>query len=395
MVRKKSSFLYSIKNVLARDFVFAFLGLFTFTLGFHALFPTLPIYLTSLGFSLEEIGVLVGIMGASSLFSRLIAGGILREYSEKSVMMTGALLFTLTFLAFILFRAFWPLFAVRLFQGVSFAFFDTAALAFIVSVAAPAYRGQTIGYFVLAATFTMAIGPLGGMFLINQYGFTPLFLTCMCLSLFSFFFAWKLRGREAIQHDASTPAYGPLFLNRKIIVPSITSFLKSFVYGAIVAFFPLYALECGVKNPGYFFTATASMLIIGRVLGGRIVDTYNKENIILTCLLTAMVAMMMLSFSTTLPMFIFVGMIWGAGSTFFFPASMAYALEYAGSSDGTAVGTFRSISDLGSALGPVIMGIIIPLTGYRVMFLCLALICLINLGHFQFYVRRRVYRVRL
>jgi MFS family permease len=53
------------------------------------------------------------------------------------------------------------------------------------------------------------------------------------------------------------------------------------------------------------------------------------------------------------------------------------------------VGTFRAISDLGLGLGPVIMGIIIPLTGYRIMFLCLALVCLINLCYFQFYVRRR------
>ena len=68
---------------------------------------------------------------------------------------------------------------------------------------------------------------------------------------------------------------------------------------------------------------------------------------------------------------------------------MAYALEYAGSSDGTAVGTFRAISDLGQALGPVVMGIIIPFTGYPIMFLCLALICFINLCYFQFYVRKR------
>lgn len=386
---KKSSFLYSIKNILNRDFVFAFLGLFSFTLGFHALYPTLPIYLTRLGSSLGEIGVLVGILGVSSLLFRLIAGGILRKYSEKSVMMLGALLFALTFLAFMVLRPFWPLFAVRFFQGVSFAFIDTAALAFIVRVAPLAYRGQAIGYFVLAPTFTTATGPLGGMFLINKYGFTTLFLTCMGLSLFSFFFAWKLKRRETIKPGTGTPAHDTLFLNRRIIVPSIASFLKSFVYGAIITFFPLYAIDCGVKNPGYFFTATAGMLILGRILGGRIVDTYNKEKIILTFLFTAMAAMILLSFSTTLPMFIFVGMIWGAGSSFFFPASMAYALEYAGSSDGTAVGTFRSISDLGLALGPVIIGIIIPFTGYRIMFLCLALICLINLGHFQFYVRGR------
>jgi MFS family permease len=377
------------KGIVTRDFMFTFLGLFAFTLDFHALYPTLPIYLTRLGSNMGEIGVLVGIMGVSSLFTRLIVGGALRKYSEKNVMMFGALLFALTFLAFIVLRPFWPLFTVRLLQGVAFACIDTAALAFVVRVTPLAYRGQAIGYFVLAPIFTTAIAPLGGMFLINQYSFTTLFLTCVGLSLCSFFFAWKLKGQETIRPDTDTPPHDALFLNRRIILPSVTSFLKNFVYGAIVAFFPLYAIECGVKNPGYFFSASAVILIAARILGGKVVDTYNKEKIILTLLFTGMAAMVILSFSRTLPLFVLVGMIWGAGSAFFFPAAMAYALEYAGSSDGTAVGTFRAISDLGMALGPVIMGIIIPLTGYRAMFLCLGLVCLINLIYFQFYVRKR------
>jgi predicted MFS family arabinose efflux permease len=161
------------------------------------------------------------------------------------------------------------------------------------------------------------------------------------------------------------------------------------VYGALIAFFPLYAIECGVTNPGYFFSASAAMLIAGRILGGRIVDTYNKEKIILVFLATAMAAMVMLSFSRTLPLFVFVGIIWGVATAFYFPTTIAYALEYAGSSDGTAVGTFRAISDLGAAAGPMVMGIVVPITGYETMFLCLASICFINFCYFQFYVRKR------
>ena len=144
------------------------------------------------------------------------------------------------------------------------------------------------------------------------------------------------------------------------------------------------------NKPGLFFTATAVVMIAGRVLGGRILDTYNKERMILSLIFISMVAMVILSFSKTLPMFIFVGLLWGTGATFFMPACMAYAFEYAGSSGGAAVGTFQAFMDLGMALGPVIMGIIVPLTGYPIMFLCLALICLINLGYFQFYVRKRM-----
>jgi len=156
-----------------------------------------------------------------------------------------------------------------------------------------------------------------------------------------------------------------------------------------MAFFPLYALERGVTNPGLYFSAVAVMLITARTLGGGILDTYSKEKILLMSMFTSMVAVVTLSLSGTLVMFVVVGLLWGTGSAFFFPASMAYALEYAGSSGGTAVGTFRALSDLGVTLGPIIMGIILPLTGYRTMFLSLALIFLINLCYFQFCVRRK------
>jgi MFS family permease len=70
-------------------------------------------------------------------------------------------------------------------------------------------------------------------------------------------------------------------------------------------------------------------------------------------------------------------------------ASMAYALEYAGSSGGTAVGTYQATGDLGTALGPVMMGVVVSLAGYRTMYFCLALLCVMNIGYFRFFVRKR------
>lgn len=128
---------------LTREFLFAFLGLFSFTTGFHALFPTLPIYLEKLGADTREIGVLVGVMGISSLFSRLIVGGMLRIYSEKRVMMGGASIFAITFLGLLVLRPFWPIFTVRTLQGIAFACVDTAALAFVVRTTAVAIGGKS------------------------------------------------------------------------------------------------------------------------------------------------------------------------------------------------------------------------------------------------------------
>ena len=379
----------AVRNILTHDFVFGFLALFIFIVAYHALIPTLPIFFARLGSNEREIGVLVGIFGGSALLFRLVVGSILLKYSEKSVMMFGALLFAVTFLVSIVLRPFWPFFAVRFFQGVAFAFMDTAALAFIIKVTPLVNRARAISYFVLAPPFSQAIAPSFGMFIINRYSFTVLFLICAGLSLWAFFFSWKVKGHEIATSDKDIAANSNPFLDLKIIVPSIIGFLQNFAWGGVIAFLPLYAIKCGIANPGWFFTANASMMIAGRALGGRVLDTYNKEKILRTFIFVSMVAMVILAFSRTLPMFIFVGLLWGTGGGFFFPASMAYALDYAGSSGGPAVGTFRALSDLGLALGPVLMGIVIPLAGYQIMFLCLALVSLINLSYFQFYVSRK------
>jgi predicted MFS family arabinose efflux permease len=376
-------------KLFTHDFVLVVFSFFAICAAFHSLTPTLPIYLTRLGSNEREIGVLIGIFAVAALVSRLFVGGALLRYRAKSVMMVGAFITIIVYLAFMVFRPFFPFFLVRFLQGVAFACLDTAALASIIGATPPVYRTRALGYLMLAPSLAMAVAAPLGMFVINQYSFNVLFLSCAGLAFCSLIMYWKLKGEETAVPQKDSPAHSTSIINLKIITPAITAFLHLFVWGALSAFFPLYAIQCGVTNPGLFFSAMAIMMVAGRFFGGKIMDTCNKEKFIIVFLPSMMVIMIILALSKTLPMFIFVGAVWGTGVAFFVPIVMTYALEYSGSSDGAAVGTYRAIYDFGIGLGPVVMGIIIPLTGYRIMFLCLALICLINLGYFQFYVRKR------
>jgi MFS family permease len=167
------------------------------------------------------------------------------------------------------------------------------------------------------------------------------------------------------------------------------AFFTHIIWGALTAFFPLYALKHGMSNPGLFFAAFAVMLILGRTFGGRILDIYSREKVILPCLLTYIVATVILAFSKTTPMFILAAIIWGGGNAFAFPAFVAYAIELAGPSRGPAMGTFMALSDLGVGLGAVIMGIVLRLTSFQTMFLYLAFIGMINFIYFYFFVMKK------
>jgi high-affinity Fe2+/Pb2+ permease len=53
------------------------------------------------------------------------------------------------------------------------------------------------------------------------------------------------------------------------------------------------------------------------------------------------------------------------------------------------MGTFTAIADLGSGMGSFMMGIILQLTSYPIMFSCLTLTGIINFLYFYFIVRKK------
>ncbi len=377
-----------IRKIISRDFLLTFSAQLTFSSSLFILIPTLPIYLSRLGSAETEIGILIGISSVSSLILRPFIGRALLRTPERNFMLVGSLFFILCSIAYIFLLPFWPFLMIRVLQGFGFALFYTASTTFIANISPDAHRGQSLSYFFLAFNFAFALAPSFGMFLINQFNFTFLFLVCTALSICSLFFSIRLKERRENAPEAP-PTEDRSLLNRKALPPAIMAFFTHIIWGALTAFFPLYALEHGMSNPGLFFAAFATMLILGRTFGGRILDLYSREKVIFPCLLTYIMATVILAFSKTTPMFILVAIIWGAGNAFAFPAFVAYAIDLAGPSRGPALGTFTALSDLGVGLGAVIMGIVLRLTNFQTMFLCLAFTGIINFIYFYLFVMKK------
>jgi MFS family permease len=257
-------------------------------------------------------------------------------------------------------------------------------------------RGQIIGYFYLSINFAFALAPYFGMLLVNQFNFPfnfkVLFLVCTGLSLCCLFITLKLKKIQGLPIADLSLRKQP-FLSLEALPPAIVAFLITITWGAVIAFFPLYAVKKGVENPGVFFAAFAITLILVRGLGGKILDVYPREKVILPCLLNLVISMPILAFSSTLPMFILAAIIWGIGSAFLYPSLVAYTIDRAGLSRGPAMGTFTALTDLGAGIGAVIMGIILELTNYTTMFLCLAFTGIINFVYFYSVIRRKPQKV--
>jgi MFS family permease len=378
----------TIKKILSRDFILCFAAQFAFTSVAFILIPTLPIYLSRLGSTEIEIGILIGAFGISSLVLRPVVGKTLSKIPEEKFMVSGAILFALSSAAYLIATPFWPLFIVRIFQGIGSAFFFTAAMILISNITPEAYRGQSLGYFFLSFNISMALAPMFGIFLVNNFGFRTLFLVCIALSLCSLLISGKLRGSD-VRPTVESSIEDSSFFSPRAFPPIFVYFLAHIIWGALTAFFPLHAIKHGVANPGLFFAAYAVVLILGRALGGRVLDIQRREKVILPCLIGYIVAMTVLAFSESLPMFILVAVIQATGHAFLMPALVAYTIDLAGSSRGASIGLLSAAGDLGMVLGPMMMGIILRFTSFSAMFLCVALIGLTNFTYFYFTVKKR------
>lgn len=267
------------QKIFSRDFILGFFAQFAFSIAYHLLLPTLPIYLSRLGSKEAEIGILIGIFGISSLLLRPFIGKGLQKIPERYFMMAGSFISIITSGALIISPPFWPFLVVRLFQGVGFALFNTSAIMLIANISPDMHRGRSLGYFLLAINISFAIAPSLGIFIINHFNFNILFLSCLGLSLISLIITYKLSKKEIIYEKDSQSKIGH-FINWNAMTPSIVGFFFIFIFGSLTTFFPLHAIESGISNPGFFFTTIAIMLILGRALGGGYL-IYLIENLLL------------------------------------------------------------------------------------------------------------------
>ena len=239
-------------KIFTRDFLLSFFAQFGFSSVFFSLIPTIPIYLSRSGATEAEIGVLVGVASVSSLVLRPFIGRALLKITEKKLMIAGALLLTLSSISYLFSPPFFPFFTVRVFQGISTALFYTASFTLVANISPDTHRGRTLSYFYLAPNIAFALAPSVGMLLINHLSFAFLFWACTGLSLCTLFTTTKLKERPIDSREGqSMKDQG--FLDYKTLPPAIMASLANVIWGAITAFFPLYALSHGVTNPGLFF----------------------------------------------------------------------------------------------------------------------------------------------
>ena len=172
------------------DFVIiSLISLFTF-LGFHILLPTLPVYTKNLGGDDTSAGLVIGIFTFSAVLIRPLVGYALDLYGRKNLFIMGMIIFVLCVLAYIWVPSLLILFLIRFIHGFGWGITSTSSSTVATDHIPKSRLGEGMGYYGLASTLATAVAPAIGIYIINSFSFTALFLFAASMIVIAIFMAF-------------------------------------------------------------------------------------------------------------------------------------------------------------------------------------------------------------
>ncbi|WP_170233424.1 MFS transporter [Sporomusa termitida] len=211
----------------------------------------------------------------------------------------------------------------------------------------------------------MTIGPAAGVFIGVQWGFPILFNLAGLWALLGLVLAYSIRYRPV---QAAGPR-GSLIEPAALPFAAI-SFCCTTIYGGIVAFMTLYALERGISNPGVYFSVFAVAVIVVRPIAGMLYDRLGLRVVMVPGLLLVTLSMLILGLSHHPALFLVSGIFMGLGFGATQPTLQAMAITVVDPQRrGTATATLTLGADFGIGTGAMLLGLIAQTVGYATMYL--------------------------
>lgn len=354
-----------------RTFILTLTVSFLLFLSMYMLLPTLPLYAQTIGGNETVAGTIVGLFTLSAVLVRPWFGNLLDRKGRKVILMVGASIFLLSVAAYNLAFSIVTLLALRALHGIGWGASTTASSTIASDVIPASRRAEGMGYFGIAATIAMSVGPALGLYLIKDNGYSVLFTGAAILAALglvgSFFINYEQPRKD--QEEAKSLSAKGVFLEKTVIPPAIVLFFITLTYGGIVTFLPAYADSQGVENIGIFFTVYALVLLFGRPFIGKLADRYGGQKFLTPGILLIATALLLLVKASSLPVFLLVGVIYGLGFGTVQPILNALVISLAPPERrGVANATFAVAMDLGIGLGAVILGFLAQHLGYVYMY---------------------------
>ena len=369
------------ERIFTRDFSLAILAnLFSFT-SMYLLLATLPLYVVAIGGSISDAGIVLACFTLTAVIMRPWIGRLSDRRAKKAIMLAGAIILAASSLLYEPVHSVPLLMAVRVFHGVGWAAFGTAASALAADLAPLSRRGEAMGYFGVGMNVAMAVGPALGVFLVGRTGYGALFLTAMVLSAAAALTTVGIAdpGRKpsgaALQHGWRS------FILPSALFPSAVLFTNALTYASVVALLPLFAEEAKLGNPGLFFTVFSVVVLVVRAPLGRLSDRRGRAVVVAPGLVFTFVALLVLSQAQSMATLLVAAVLYAIGVGAAQPTLMAMTVDRAKPEErGAAMGTFTTAMDLGIGVGSIVWGMTAEAFGFQTMYVVASLMGLVGVA---------------
>jgi len=323
---------------------------------FSAIAPLLPDYVSELGLSKAQAGVLSASYAAGTLIASLPAGLLAARVGPRRTVIGGLLLLGFSSVAFGFAQQFIVLDAARLVQGGAGALIWSGALTWLISATPADRRGSVIGTALGTAVAGALLGPALGA-LAAGIGTEPVFSAVLGVAIVLAVIAARTPEPEMPESQNLRDVAETIF-SRPILIATAFVAIPSVMFGAVDVLAPLQIADLGgghVLIAGGFIAGAALEGVLAPITG-RYSDRAGRRLPFMVGLTICAVAMAAIAIGQTMGIVMAGLMLTSLGGGICFTPALTMLSEEAESSrlhQGFAAG----LSNMAWAAGQVIGGL--------------------------------------
>ncbi|MCM3567274.1 MFS transporter [Neobacillus mesonae] len=367
-----------------KDFIIISAANFFLYLVFYLLLVTIAVYAVDHYHASEaQAGLATGIFIIGTLIGRLAIGRIIESVGNRKTMLFGLIFFILTSCLYFIDSGISFLLFTRLVHGLALGVASTATGTIVAQIIPAERKGEGIGYYSMSTTLATAIGPFIGLFMSQHTSYFVIFSFCLALGVISFIIALFMKVPE-VKTSGKKAAVTRGFKISNYIEPkalpiALVTMIASIGYSSVLSFINFYAIEINLVNvASFFFIVYAIAILVSRPVTGRLMDVKGANSVMYPTFILFAAGLFLLSTASNGVIFLLAAVLIGFGFGNIQSCSQAIAVKVTPLERmGLATSTYFIALDAGLGFGPYVIGYIIPLTGYRKLYLIMAIIALV------------------
>lgn len=330
-------------------------------------------------------GILSGIFIVGGFIARLWAGNNMKRLGAKKLLYIGTLIYFLLTFAYFFVHSVVLLLILRLVHGLGFGIAATASGTLAGAIVPSSRRGEGIGYYALSVTLSSAVGPFLSMFLYRTSGFYSLiWLSALLLfiALVGIFFIHVEKTTDSsnsVDNKVHKKFAWSNYFEKEALPISLIAFLIGISYSSILSFIDAYARNIHLSEAAsFFFLVYAITVLLSRPITGRVFDGFGDNFVMYPTYLFFALGLLLIGFAHSGWMLLLAAIFIGLGYGSFSPFGQAIAIRNSEAHRlGITTSTFFGFMDMGVGFGPFILGMFMPLLGYRNLYFASAILALL------------------